>query len=214
MIGSSVILVFLLVEMVVASLLILPIPAVVLNALLGFLDLIWKKDIRTRIAIITLFTLCSLLFMNAFLEERHVRGKLRNPTSSHIQHDLYHRLSSSQTTAYLTGFTLFITLIIWRFRAILSNMLALQQEIAAHAQPKNAEGLSSQNQGQDSFDKILAENAELQKKVEAAETEYNNATKEIAKAGALRSQIESTERAYRELLEKQPSKEDGDKKVD
>eukprot|EP01102_Stenamoeba_stenopodia_P005729 TRINITY_DN16466_c0_g1_i1.p1 TRINITY_DN16466_c0_g1~~TRINITY_DN16466_c0_g1_i1.p1 ORF type:complete len:199 (+),score=51.25 TRINITY_DN16466_c0_g1_i1:83-679(+) len=124
-------------EMFLCLLFILPLPVSLRKLLCKLSSIAQRPQIRT--ALIAVFLVIAFLFVDALRSQNHLREE------AHLHRDaaaqltsVHNRLFRAQRNGYLTGFTLFLMLVLYRFQLNTLDLLAADEKLAALKKELNA----------------------------------------------------------------------------
>merc|ERR1712130_702532 len=154
---------------------IVPLPFSMRRRLFHFLatsEIVAKINYCTRIT----FIFVAVLFIDAF--QRMVKVAAESETAERSQDfrsesNYYAKKFYAQRNVYLTGFTLFMSLILSRTHSLVLDLINAQEELASNNGP-----LSSDDK------KYKTEVEVMKKQVQQQQNEYNRLSDELAKAQA------------------------------
>lgn len=159
-----------LLEMAMFLVLIVPLPFSMRRKLFHFLatsEIVGKINYAVRIT----FIFVAVLFIDAFQRMLKVSAEVHHEFNNY-QYDFraetnYHaKKFYAQRNVYLTGFTLFLSLILSRTHALVLDLITAQEELATDGKPAG--------------DSVQIET--LKKQVEQQQQEYNRLSDELARA--------------------------------
>ncbi|KAI9137026.1 B-cell receptor-associated protein 31-like-domain-containing protein [Paraphysoderma sedebokerense] len=185
----------LLFEMVVFAVLILPLP---LSFRRGLLNWFSKSNLVVRLQSVMkiLFVLVFILFLDSIkgmtkAEKEHHTERIKDARTDAVIHS---KLFYSQRNFYLTGFTLFLSLILNRFYALILELLKNEEKIEAikkQAENQQKEYLRLTDESMKSTTQIK----ELTEKLEAAEKKAKN-------TDIVKKQAEKNHEQYMDLADR------------
>jgi len=189
------VLVLLLIQMAVCLFVVLPLPLKIRTSVLSALAKFWNQP-TINIVIKTLFAVLVLLFLDA----------LR--TINNLQHDLGHkhatadlhsncenklRLFREQRNSYMVGFSLFLFLMIYRFKESLLEQQAIEK--------KGKAVISQSDNAQKEYKRLLTESDEAKAALAKANTTIADLKKQLGSMEALKKQAENAQKEYMRLLD-------------
>jgi B-cell receptor-associated protein 31 len=125
----------LVVESIALILLILPLPSAMKKMYMKFIGAVWDQP-QIRRVLIGCFIVVLVLFIDTV---RTLYSITHKPDDVAVSQTMLISLFRQQRNAYLTGFTLFLLLILYRIQSILNDMFKLEaQTSAVVSQGKNA----------------------------------------------------------------------------
>lgn len=221
---------FLYVEVAIVLLLVLPIAS----------PTRWQKLFRSRflqsinsqasIYFVVLLGILVLFLLDAIREMRKYSGSVDHTDHHHLNLEMQEnmRLFRAQRNFYISGFALFLSLVIRRLILLISTQATLlAQNEAAMRQAQSAtttarsllsqRGESAQNDSNEAHDKAVSELKNQIKELQAKNQELeSNLTKEKKDKEALKSQADSLTKEYDRLAKEHAkvTQSSGDKKTD
>jgi len=189
--------VLLLFQMALCILLVLPLPFRVRSAILSAIAKAWNNP-TFNIVIKTICGLLLVLFFDSLrninnistsIEEKrdvaHVHGK---PNCEH-----YLRLFREQRNSYVVGFSLFLFLMLYRFKEMLLEQQVIERKSSAVI--KQAEN------AQKEYSRLSTESGEGKKSLDKANETIADLKKQLLSLEAIKKQAENTSKEYLRLLE-------------
>lgn len=155
-------------EVFLCLLFILPLPTPLRKLICKVSSLAQSPQVRT--ALVAVFLVIAFLFVDAIRSQNHLREEAHLHRDAIAQlNSVQNRLFRAQRNAYLTGFTLFLMLVLYRFQLNTIEMLASDEKIASLKKDLNAateeqrrlQEQSRKGQGQSDNEKLQ----ELQKEI-------------------------------------------------
>ncbi|XP_076161421.1 B-cell receptor-associated protein 31-like [Ptiloglossa arizonensis] len=223
---------FLYAEIILVLLLVLPIIS----------PMKWQKIFKSRflqtlhnqasIYFLVLLVILILCLLDAIREIRKYSTVGETSDHAHLDTEMQGnmKLFRAQRNFYISGFALFLCLVIRRLVILISSQATLlAQSVAAMRQAQSATttaksllsqktvGESAQNDSNEAHDKVLSELKHQLKELEVKNQEIENKfTKEKADKEAIKSQAEALAKEYDRLCEEHAkcSLSSGDKKID
>mmetsp|Transcript_14026 Transcript_14026/g.24105 ORF Transcript_14026/g.24105 Transcript_14026/m.24105 type:complete len:211 (+) Transcript_14026:91-723(+) len=191
-------------------LLVLPLPHIIQRWWMRFLHVLWTWTPARR-TMIGIFIITGFLFIDTMRLSYVARAKMADSDANPQTATLLFR---HQRNAYLSGITLFLLLILYRFQVVLAELFALEKKVeAVHKNEAHS--------GQDVTNKIVLENKELQLEVEDLKKQLSEQGAELKKVSALEKQYENQADEYfrllqenKELLDEKTRKTIEEKKAD
>eukprot|EP01112_Ceratiomyxa_fruticulosa_P010321 TRINITY_DN2724_c0_g1_i1.p1 TRINITY_DN2724_c0_g1~~TRINITY_DN2724_c0_g1_i1.p1 ORF type:complete len:214 (+),score=48.41 TRINITY_DN2724_c0_g1_i1:140-781(+) len=174
---------FLIVEIVYCTLLVLPFPLSFRKMLVGLLNKIWNNQ-TLRIVFTIMFVIISLLFADSLRSAVQAQDRLIN-AEAHITtlESTYKILFRHQRNSYISGFSAFLLLMLFRFKEMFSEIHSIETKSnvvvkQAENQQKEYLRLTQENeelkQREDNLKKELAERKKLEKELEAVKKQAAN----------------------------------------
>jgi len=198
-------------------LLVLPLPLRVRGAILSGLAKVWNQ--RTcNVVIKTLFGLLLLLFFDTLKNINNISTLIteRRDDGHHGKSNYcedYLRLFREQRNSYVVGFSLFLFLMLYRFKEMLLDQQAVERKSSAVI--KQAEN------AQKEYKRLSDEHGEGKKALDKANEKIADLKKQLVSLEAIKKQAENTSKEYMRLLEEnnelhntKNTKQRGEKKDD
>jgi len=191
----------LLVEMGICTIVILPLPLKYRRAILEGIDKLTKNQTVSTVLKV-LFALLAFLFVDCVRSSMRVEEQLDvhdvvgvGHAQSHCEH--FSRLFRAQRNAYMTGFALFLFLMIFRLKEMMMSLIAIEK--------KGAAVVSQAGNSQKEYERLLEEKNKFKAESETARTELKSLQEEVARLRssekAIKLQAENQSREYQRLLE-------------
>lgn len=116
----------LVVELALFTIIVLPIPSKIRSPLLTSISLP-MRSVQVQVAVKTILFFVLILFVDAFNRSKSIEASLSNELNAPNRTEIQAKRFYAQRNVYLTGFTLFFTLIVNRTYLLTSQLLEIKK---------------------------------------------------------------------------------------
>eukprot|EP01101_Sappina_pedata_P006157 TRINITY_DN298_c0_g2_i1.p1 TRINITY_DN298_c0_g2~~TRINITY_DN298_c0_g2_i1.p1 ORF type:complete len:202 (-),score=89.28 TRINITY_DN298_c0_g2_i1:81-638(-) len=154
----NVVFLLMIIEVVITLILIFPFPNRVKLFILNCLSIIWKNTFL-RTIYITCFVAIAILFLDSQRDSYKFGQQLKEQHGADVKMgpNVHTRLLGAQRNGYLSGFTLFLLLILYHYSHMLENLVDLERKVtelsAGGRTPVLSEEISSLTKRNDTLEK-------------------------------------------------------------
>jgi len=184
---------FLIAEIFYCTLLVLPFPLSFRKALVGVLNKIWNHQ-TLKIVFTIIFVIISLLFIDSLRSAVQAQDRLDH-AEGHLAtlESTYKILFRHQRNSYISGFSAFLLLMLFRFKEMFSEIHSIEQKSSAVV--KQAE-----NQ-QKEYLRLVDENEELKAREASLKKELTEKKKLEKEIEAIKKQAANQQQEYMRLIQ-------------
>jgi len=183
-------------EMFICVLLCLPLPLRFRRNILEGLAKLWAKP-TVNIIVKTVAVLLLLLFVDSVRSIYDLQAKVDKHLETDKGHasscDLYLRMFRAQRNSYIVGFSLFLFLLLWRFKEMILELQTIEKKSSAVV----SQAVNSQKE----YDRLTEEKEKLAKDLAKANETVTEYKSKVASSDAIKKQAENQQKEYMRLLE-------------
>jgi len=189
----EVIFIVLLAEAFICLLLTMPLPTRFKRGILLGMSVIWRNPITRTISLVN-FVILLALFVSSLMDTSHLSQEVMAGGSSSMGTNSQSRILHAQRNAYLSGFTLFLMLILYRFQHMIGDLFKMEKQLQDFQVHLAEQGLPTKLpedtiKQKEEIDTLKKAVSEAEQHVEAKQQEYAKMV-EVAK-GIPEKQVEA-----------------------